>query len=237
MDIVMPLKDYRKFAEIAAVELKSEPGFELFDGLRAENSYINFLKLHNKNTTFISDIAMPYPHNYTGVFLDIFPLFGLPSCPSERRRMQSSIMHYTYRIGRHKALGEYPGDDLAMFVDRLESLRAMISFDDSSHSAAGYQVFETADLLAAEQVKFEDATIYQPRNAKEQILAQYPGFEKYPKDMTSRSGHLGLIDLETPYQKYAEQYGKAPALLDYFLQQNIKERRLKDELIALREKN
>lgn len=77
IDIAMPYDDYIKFRKIAKNELK--PPYALFDPYEHRHSRIGFYKIHDTTTTFVEQIALPYTDRYTGVFIDVMPIYGLPN--------------------------------------------------------------------------------------------------------------------------------------------------------------
>lgn len=84
MDINMPRPDYEQFKQLAPQELSSH--LRIFDGLTSNNSDIHFLKVHDARTMFTADILLPYPDCYTGVFVDIEPIDGVPDNKLEREQ-------------------------------------------------------------------------------------------------------------------------------------------------------
>ena len=76
MDVAMPYEDYKKFLEIISTEIQAP--YALLHPKTSQHWSQAFIKLHNTQTTFIEDGRVPYPDSYTGVFLDIMPVFGLP---------------------------------------------------------------------------------------------------------------------------------------------------------------
>lgn len=82
LDVVMPDEDYQKLIDIAPKELKWP--FELVPAGKLPHSPIIFAKIQNRNTTFIEEIERPFPDSYKGIFIDIFPLCGLPKMKIKR---------------------------------------------------------------------------------------------------------------------------------------------------------
>lgn len=76
VDVAMPLADYENFRAIAKDELAAP--FELYDPHDHLYCNLNFLKIHNTKTAFIETCVASYPDRHTGVYLDVFPLYGLP---------------------------------------------------------------------------------------------------------------------------------------------------------------
>lgn len=77
LDVAMPRKDYEKFCQIASAELTSK--YKFTDHLLNPRSGLMFGKISNESTTDIEAINIDNPDSWNGVFLDIFPLDGVPS--------------------------------------------------------------------------------------------------------------------------------------------------------------
>lgn len=77
IDIAMPYEDYIKFRRIAKDELRNP--YALFDPYEHQHSSIGFCKIHDTSTTFVEQLSLPYSDRYTGVFIDVMPIYGLPN--------------------------------------------------------------------------------------------------------------------------------------------------------------
>jgi lipopolysaccharide cholinephosphotransferase len=237
MDIVMPIKDYCEFIKLSDDDLPDN--IAIFDGFRSKTSDIVFSKLHDTSTTFINNMHLPYVDNYTGVFIDIFPLIGLPESHDDRISFVRRIVELVCRIGRGKSLGEFDSADIARSEKELKEMSFEFDYEESSfiapvHPSSNREIFEKKHFDRAVDVKFERSSIYRPRHAKEQIDTQYPGFQKVPKD-TERTGHGGLIDLGSPVSQYKEKYKNDKSLTDCFFALNKIIRGVKDKNAELRQ--
>ena len=76
IDVAMPYQDYKKFQLIAQRELKKGTSLYLPENHKQYNEI--FIKLQNDGTTFIELNQKGSPNDYTGVWIDIMPIFGLP---------------------------------------------------------------------------------------------------------------------------------------------------------------
>jgi len=75
IDIGMPRKDYNKFLEIAQNEL---PSNLFLQNYKTEKDFIlNYTKIRNNKTTFVEKSIAHMDINH-GVYIDIFPLDGVP---------------------------------------------------------------------------------------------------------------------------------------------------------------
>ncbi len=94
IDVAMPLKDYLKFREIAKKELKYP--YELVDYMNNGYERLNFLKIHNIETTFVEKVEKDYPERYKGIFIDIMPVTGCPDDVKYANRFIKKIGFYRW---------------------------------------------------------------------------------------------------------------------------------------------
>ena len=87
IDVAMPYEDYVRFIEIAENEL--ETGYSLIGPDNCRHYLSSYIKLHDQNTTFIESFCQKYPDRYTGVYIDIFPIFGLPNNKIKQRVLEA----------------------------------------------------------------------------------------------------------------------------------------------------
>lgn len=76
IDIAMPYRDYKKFQQIALKELPEY--YSLFLPEHHRHWGANFMKLQDDRSTFIECDRLKWPEDYTGVFIDIMPIYGMP---------------------------------------------------------------------------------------------------------------------------------------------------------------
>jgi LPS biosynthesis protein len=238
MDVVMPLDDYEKLIRLAK-EGKLPRNIALLNGLESVTSDIVFSKFHDTSTTFVNNMHLPYPENWTGVFVDIFPMIGLPKGHDERLAFVDELTRTVCKISRGKSLGEFDKGELGKATEKLRRMMREFEYGESEfvapvHPSSNKEIFERHDFDRAVSVKFQDSEIWRPRHAKEQIDAQYPGFEKMPKNV-DRTGHGGLIDLNKSVMEYVEKLSEESLLLECFWLMNKGTRRLKDKNAELRQ--
>lgn len=86
IDVVMPRKDYEKFKEIS---LKLSEELEFIDMTEDPMSPTLFGKIQKTNTSYVSRGIINTPSAYSGVFMDIMPIDGVPS---------NKIVYYIHRL-------------------------------------------------------------------------------------------------------------------------------------------
>lgn len=76
IDVAMPFRDYKKFQLIARDELSV--GLSVYTPQKHRHWCGNFIKLQNDNTAFIETLQATYKADYTGISMDIMPIYGMP---------------------------------------------------------------------------------------------------------------------------------------------------------------
>ena len=92
IDVAMPYDDYLKFLEIARLNLRDD--YSVITPHNCRHYVSIFSKLQNKNTTFIEEIGRDYKDRYSGIYIDIFPLFGLPKSNLKKKIIQRKRQVY-----------------------------------------------------------------------------------------------------------------------------------------------
>lgn len=85
IDVAMPFEDYEKFKCIALKELKYP--YSILDPLKCKHYTGNYIKMQNQETTFVEENMKEFSDRYAGVYIDIFPVHGLPKSEKEQDRM------------------------------------------------------------------------------------------------------------------------------------------------------
>ncbi len=84
IDVGMPYEDYAKFLALAKNELPENYAVLSYTSGKHFSMH-HYIKLHDTRTTFIEDGTLQYFDRYSGVFVDVFPVHGLPENRTERK--------------------------------------------------------------------------------------------------------------------------------------------------------
>lgn len=76
IDVAMPYQDYKKFQLAARSELGDD--YSLFVPEEHQHWCGNFMKIQNDRTAFIESRQDGYVNDYTGIYMDIMPIYGMP---------------------------------------------------------------------------------------------------------------------------------------------------------------
>ncbi|MCM1122146.1 MAG: LicD family protein [Eubacterium sp.] len=76
IDVAMPYQDYKTFQQVARSELRED--YSLFVPKEHRHWSHNFIKMQDDRTTFIASYQEGYVNEYTGIYMDIMPVYGMP---------------------------------------------------------------------------------------------------------------------------------------------------------------
>ena len=76
IDVAMPYEDYAKFIEICKSDLHKP--YSLLGPDTCKHYTSVYIKLQNENTTFVESFVERHLDRYAGIYIDIFPVYGLP---------------------------------------------------------------------------------------------------------------------------------------------------------------
>lgn len=116
IDVAMPIEDYKKFIEIAPDELP--PTIELYLIDEHPHWFRNFIKIHDSNTTFAEADSKDHLDRYTGVYMDIMPVYGMPK-GRIRQMVKSYINDYYQYMNRRQRI---PYTNGRHFIDYLTKI-------------------------------------------------------------------------------------------------------------------
>ena len=226
IDIAMPREDYELFRTQLYRELPEK--YQKLDCDNSASTSILHMKIYDSTTTFIEEYVKDMPDCYTGAFVDIMVLDGLPQKGFQKvirksewlrrfnswtRKMPASyrkqygVLKYTFR----KCLSViFPYN---YFSNSWRKNLQKYSFDASSLVYFGYQLqtknhgpLPHSYFVSYKSVPFEDIKIRVPENYDGYLSDRYGDYMKLPSSEHRNSGHIVyILDLETPCSFYKEQ--------------------------------
>lgn len=234
MDIAMPAEDYLKFEEICKKELSDGVGFKTFLWFGG--------KLYDKNTTYTDIHYLPYPEKYTGIFIDVVPLIGLPDDGPEydsfmdnfRNYMRASMLWDRYCVdsGYTEDNLEKWRNEILLRYDIWKAKRVM-DFSDPRY------ILDSSGFRKPVLMKFENTKIPVSSNWENDLKIQYVNFQKYPPKDKRRS-HLseGIFSLERPCADLAGDYLGLSKYIREIIEKKTKiEAFYLDEMLRLKNEN
>ena len=229
IDVFMPIEDYLQFRELASKELDS--GYAIIGPHNCKHYRLSWMKLHDINTTFVEVEDMPYIDRYSGVFIDIFPVYGLPEGDKDKYKLikQNEIFR------RNNLRRRFPISELttvkakaywcmlqlltlnkpfSYYTDRQEKLLGQYRFECSDKVFFSWRfpgmlpkaynpIMDYADFSSSIIMPFEDTYMPVPVGYDHFLTCDFGDYMKLPPiEKRVSSHHIGIVDLGTPFSFY-----------------------------------
>lgn len=208
MDLAMKLDDYKRFIKIARKELSSQ--YEIFNGVDLDHVDFSFIKISDRNTTFIRWEDFPFTDNYMGVHIDIFPYIGV-SNDSVDRGINKKLDLIIDEITNKKLYGT--GRELKVIKEDQRDLQSENNIETSKYVRNGTTsmwkysaIFLKGGFDSSIVMKFEDTTIPVPVGYEEQLRKQYGEYMQLPPKEDRISHHFGIVDTSRPHSDYTKMF-------------------------------
>ncbi len=230
IDVVMPKDDYRKFIEIAPIVLNYP--YSIITPKTCKHYHVTYSKMQDEETTFVEKASMKYHDRYSGVFIDIFPIYGLPMKKKQRMRLckrydffQKVNLRMRFPLTEEKTI---KGKLLWLLVrslnwfktyyyytDKQTKLLSKVPFNNSDMiifpwrktpvGEKGYKrIFYYDDFADVKEVEFEGSTINVPIGYDRYLTMDFGDYMELPPIEKRVSRHLlGIIDLKKSYKEFA----------------------------------
>jgi lipopolysaccharide cholinephosphotransferase len=199
IDVSMPIKDYRKFIEIAQNELpvdiflqtpKTDPGYRQY-----------FSKLRDCNSTFLEHHETGKESYHEGIYIDIFPSVYYPKLPYFPRKV---LLYFTVR-SRYKAVVMRKNRIYNYFIYALCKIIWFIlspfksdNFAQTPEDNGYYYAIPKKFLYPITKVEFEGNFYPAPNMINEYLSLMYGTDYMNPPPPEKRISHSKLILPNTP---------------------------------------
>ena len=218
IDIAMPRSDYDKLLAHCKEWLPAQ--YELICAENDTNYPHPFAKIQNADTTLIEREHMNY---LGGIYIDVFPLDGVPENRIARRwhfikyKFYVKALYFTYRNPyRH---GHGPSSWLPLLCRKLftvegiqKKMRAIMTshdYDKSKyvvdHDDGLKGVMERSVLGTPSPIKFENATVMGVEHPHDYLQQKYGEYMVVPPHTKQLQHNFFYLDLEMPYREYAKK--------------------------------
>ena len=232
MDVAMPYEDYVKFFEVAPDEL---PDYLVARDFLAQSSRYFwgafYRKIHNIKTAFIEAHNLNHKDDFGGIFIDIFPINGLP-----RGKLRQKIFIFIVRMLRkcdfvlRYELHETLKKKLFLlftrkvpfyyFANLIKNIVSKYKFDFSDKIIFPWRslpgdpqgkyyksIFYYEDFENYLEVPFEDTTMRVPVGYDRYLTMDFGDYMQLPPEEERISSHSqgGIIDFERSYKYYQER--------------------------------
>lgn len=222
MDLGIPVEEFDYFIEIAKKELPDY--LEIYTPFEKMHFAHLIIKIIDRRTSFIEKSFSKYEDTWSGVWVDIIPLCGVP----KNRVIREFYYFYWYKeMYLNLYLREnYMGSHLVFLQKMLKKF--ILKYRDSNYymrkqlkfikkfPVSGSELIMEAGFFKFKQwtskkewfnnrksVQFEDTEIYIPDDFDSYLTQQYGDYMTIPK-IDERTVHNGFIDLKTPYTEYVK---------------------------------
>lgn len=227
IDIGMPREDYEIFRNQYYKELP--PYYKKLDCDNSFHHSYSFMKIHDSRTTYVEKYAQHSPDRYTGVFVDIMPVDGLPDGNLMNRVIKkvNRYVHFNYLTRPEPYYGSSAWIKLKFFGKNLMSkvfgynyfsnktvrLMSKYNYDTSNHVyftwRAGIKrdriLFNKDFFESTIEVPFESGAILVPIGYHEYLTQDFGDYMKLPRIEEQTSVHSVIIcDLTKPCEYYAK---------------------------------
>ena len=196
IDIAMPRPDYERF-----LGLYHSDSYYLVDSRSGKKYPYAFAKVCDKRTVLIEHITKPFP---LGVYIDVFPIDGIPSSASEQKRYLKLIdwdlrmlswkristekkldrVHKIIQFIAKSVLAPFP---VSVFVRKLDNDLRRYSYDDCEYVGHLATKAYWGNDLKPKRVfyppikhLFEDKEFNVPGNFDEYLKLEYGDYMKLP---------------------------------------------------------
>ncbi len=222
MDLVVPIEEYENLVQTLKKELP--PHLSIYSPFEKKHFAHLMIKVIDNRTTFIEDALIKYPDSWSGVWVDIIPLCGVPSSKIKREIFYTYLLKAMY--GDLYLREDYMGSRFVFLQKMAKSfiiknrdmnyyMRKQLKFIKKYPVANAEFVMEAGFLQfkkwtskrkwfdKRKKVKFEDTEVYIPADYDEYLTKQYGDYMELPP-VHERTIHNGFIDLSKSYTEYVK---------------------------------
>ncbi|MBR1663273.1 MAG: LicD family protein [Ruminococcus sp.] len=241
IDIAMPRKDYERFRNKYYKELPKK--YKLLDCDNSKSNTFVFSKVHDSTTTMIDKYAVGSPDRFTGAFVDIMPVDGLPDNYREATKLAGKIqLLLQLNILRRQKMRSIDGHYIILkkilkpFVNLFSNYNTFSNLIYKKMSKYKYgsskyvlftwrpnksrplhrRVFKYSFFKDTIEWPFEDIMIRIPAKYDDYLKQDFGDYMKLPDENNRNSGHDAFIyDMDKPCSYYAkkDREGTLSALL------------------------
>lgn len=232
IDVVMPRKDYDKFAKVALPEIKT-PYFLLSKDTIDDAGLYLFIRLVDESTTCISNGFSASSVAHQGIALDIVPLDGIPS--SKYARVRQFVREEFYHVILDRSLhnpktlsikGKVAWTLSKIYcsvkgrkksIEQFEAVRGRVKWDESDKVVEGahHNVFFRDDFEDVVYFPFEGKMAPVPIGYEHILTELYGDYMQIPdkksRVITEHEARGFIIDPLVPYADYFELLQKERA--------------------------
>lgn len=223
LDIAIPIEQFDYFLTCVKTELPDY--IQVYPNENANQFERVFFKIVDTRTTFIEDLRKNKVDLYSGVFVDVMPLSGIPTNEGARKRFchKLTMLNWLHFAKCHP--------DSLTSVKRIIALslkffpysffknifyKEICKYPLSSSKKTGYVwstnlgslIFENEWFQEGIKLPFEDTTINCPVCYDKYLTKQFGNYMKLPPREKRVNGHPAFVDLKKTYRYYQKHPDK-----------------------------
>ncbi len=218
IDVGLFREDYEKFLKVAQAELPEKYFLQNRD--TDEKYILNFAKIRNSETTFIEKSLSNFDINH-GLYMDIFPLDGVPEGKIKEKIFESKMKFLTAFVGKcfvdanenvslaTRVIRRIPFLKVETAVKKLAEMHQRYNAETSVKIANYCGAWGAKEIVPKEYFgdgvigEFEGLPVRIPQDYDKYLESLY-GDYMTPPPPEKRVGHhyVSRIDLENSYRKY-----------------------------------
>lgn len=234
LDIAMPREDYERFKHVASKELPDN--LKIYSELSGDNYSCKFMKVHDISTTFVEEGYRDKYDRYTGIWVDIMPLDGIPKGTFHKKVYFLSLnmlakLSWHRKFQHDSVLGQKPTDikkiiwemiylfikwfPRKFFDEKFIEIQRRYAYDTTLELSYTWSC--RAKEIIVPKSDFEDYVLFPFENYQMRCPVGYHNFltvmfgdyMKLPPEEERVSCHKAdILDLEKPYSYYLEKERK-----------------------------
>lgn len=237
IDISMPIEDYNKlfFSDIVF----DNPNIKVRVSRNTSYSTLMFNKIENANTTMIEKYELNHPSDYKGIYIDIFPLYGVES--KEKAYEKLSLLEKIFRLNENLRCDFKECDGIKRKIIWIIQIPLRIiskknfwydiwnktvsdCYDFDSKYTVFFEfcklprnkvVFERKWFDGYVDMPFEDTYMRVPIGYDDLLKVDYGNYLELPPVDHRRNHSNGLVDINKPYSFYVNEYKKNGNISNY----------------------
>ncbi len=222
IDIAVKIEDFDRFVELCKTLMPN--WIEVFVPGETSHWGLPFIKIMDNRTMFTCSAEIPYPDCYTGVFVDVMILHGMPKYfkPLNSYIKELGFLVRAQEVVKHHRIPNAPLPHIllwfitrpvAWFFSNDYYWRKFLSFlrkqpiHNSRYVAdtGGMFIFPQSWFVTSVEMPFEDTIMNVPIGWDGYLKMVYGEYMNLPPENKRDGGHLdkgGILDLERSYKEY-----------------------------------
>lgn len=205
MDLGMPVEDFERFKKICS-EHKLPKHLEFMD--------IAWMggKLFDNRTTVIETQFITKPTKYYGVFIDIFPMIGMPDNADGNDTFSKTLKDFSIMAQLYTCYPEVCDLNTKELARQKNELMHKYEFKTAKKVAGFcYFLYDGEGFRHPLEIKFENTTMFVSSEYDKDLTWHFGNYMELPP-IEERRTHMPnmIVDLKTPCTQYQSDFQNIP---------------------------